>query len=1413
MSKRERKMAMKIFKLAAKCACVAFALGALTAAAFAAELTDIKGHWAEDYIEYGVQTGYINGYLDSTFKPDNSVSRAEFSKMINSALGITKKSDITFKDVNDSDWFYPEIQKALYAGYVTGYEDGSFLAQNTITRQEAAVILSRIATRPETEKKIDSFKDCSDVASWAKGAFEFAFSKGYFTGNDLGQLQPNAVLTRAQAAKILYTIKKEENIHNGDYTVTSAEALLSETIFTDGVTFSTAADNASLSLDGCKVFGTLTVKTSDRVAVKFMDTDLYALKTEKSQANISADEKTNIKFVQLDSPCLLEGDGYENVFLKGASLASGITEISGKPGTVTVSSDAVIKAKELDTLKVADTASVMIQSGNIKNMEVTASAANSVVTIVSGAVVENLEVKAVSSFMGSGKIKNANNGVSGVTYATKPEKLTGKDAGNDDSSDDEENPAEGFIPISVYPVNNSTKVAVNADITITFSSMIYDNSETGVSSSYVEEHVELRRGSASGTKIDFDATLTSSKRILIEPEDELSYNTKYYLILKEGAFRNASGEKNPLLKYSFTTEQGQTNNITFTPTTGSEKVDTQGNLKITFSGAVKRTDGTTPTTAYLSSTAVELREKSLSGTKVEINATINSTGKIITVDPVAALKPNTVYYLIVASGTLEYSDGTNISRSYSKFTTADELKMTVTPASQATGISPDTDITIEFNTEVFRTTGSNVTTSYLTEQVLEFRKGSSSGTKVDFTAVLSSDRKTVSIIPAELDSATRYYIIVLPGTLATANGTENLKLTSYFNTASAMSPVITPANNDNDVLPASNITVEFTDELYDKNKNRITSEYVEENVIVLRKNSSSGTKLTYEAQISSDYKKITIVPAEPLSANTTYYVLVNRSTLFNIDGKSNASASSTFKTSYSNAPDFLPYNGEEDVEIERNIEITFDRKMYAIGGQELNTTYVKNNVIELYKDSYDGTAVAFSVTLSSDKQTIIVNPTNDLKGSSTYVVVIRKASLEDSEGNENAFFSSSFVTEETVSTVYTIKPENKEKNVLTTASVVVSFESPVYRANGSLASGAYIANNVLELRKGSTSGTKIACIAQISDDNKVITLTPEKALDPNTTYYVKVVSGALCYSDSTAVTSKTSYFTTNDGNPVVNTFEVTQTGASFVTLSFSANVDSTAYVRLYDTNDKIEADPVEVKADEWTVVTLTDLASNHEYTASVYVKDAAGNTSVAKTMKVKTKEPFEFAIEEITEKSAVVTVSAFCEGTIEIGYKNTSTGEKISRVSGLVLKADTNRSFTISSLDSNTKYEVYADFTDTYGKKMSLTKKFTTLEPKEEILEILSVTLTDSNGDVYTSDVKNGNVTFTTEKATYINIEAKVSIENAKITYNGGQETAPGEQSQKIIVAPGETENVEIVLTSLDTQNSVSCTVTVNVNA
>ena len=201
--KSERKIAVRKFKFAAKLIAASIAAVSLSVAVLGAELTDVAGHWSEQYVKYGVEHGFFSGYPDGTFLPDKAVTRAEFSKMVNSALGITKKLETSFPDVEETDWFHGEVGKALYAGYVSGYEAGSFRAFNNITSQEAAVMLSRIATRPEEALSVDGFSDCKDVADWAKSAMDYAYSKGFFTGDDQGKLNPKATLTRAQAAKIL----------------------------------------------------------------------------------------------------------------------------------------------------------------------------------------------------------------------------------------------------------------------------------------------------------------------------------------------------------------------------------------------------------------------------------------------------------------------------------------------------------------------------------------------------------------------------------------------------------------------------------------------------------------------------------------------------------------------------------------------------------------------------------------------------------------------------------------------------------------------------------------------------------------------------------------------------------------------------------------------------------------------------------------------------------------------------------------------------------------------------------------------------------------------------------------------------------------------------------------------------------
>ena len=136
----------------------------------AASFSDIDDHWAKDYILDAADKNIISGYPDGTFLPDKPVTRAEFTKMVNNALGNTAASSISFKDVPAAEWYHGEISKAVAAGYAGGYDTGDFLPNNNISRQEAAVMLSRIVPTYNYSASLTSYGDKASVSDWAESS-------------------------------------------------------------------------------------------------------------------------------------------------------------------------------------------------------------------------------------------------------------------------------------------------------------------------------------------------------------------------------------------------------------------------------------------------------------------------------------------------------------------------------------------------------------------------------------------------------------------------------------------------------------------------------------------------------------------------------------------------------------------------------------------------------------------------------------------------------------------------------------------------------------------------------------------------------------------------------------------------------------------------------------------------------------------------------------------------------------------------------------------------------------------------------------------------------------------------------------------------------------------------------------------
>ncbi len=191
---------MKRILLCALCAllCLSLCTGVYAAASF----SDISGNRHESAILKAADEGLILGYEDGTFRPNGSVSRAEFCAMVNRAFGITGYSVMTFPDVSVSDWFFADVRDAVTAGYIVGLPDGSFNPGGSITRYECALMLARVAKYSGTSVTL-SYLDSSLIPEWAREGVAFAQESGIFSRITAHKFHGDTAMTRAETAEVL----------------------------------------------------------------------------------------------------------------------------------------------------------------------------------------------------------------------------------------------------------------------------------------------------------------------------------------------------------------------------------------------------------------------------------------------------------------------------------------------------------------------------------------------------------------------------------------------------------------------------------------------------------------------------------------------------------------------------------------------------------------------------------------------------------------------------------------------------------------------------------------------------------------------------------------------------------------------------------------------------------------------------------------------------------------------------------------------------------------------------------------------------------------------------------------------------------------------------------------------------------
>lgn len=163
---------------------------------------DVRLHWAKGAVEELAQLNIISGFPDGTFRPNESVTREQFVKMLVEAKGLKLRYGQSFSDVSNQQWSNPYIETALYYGILTKEDYGQhFQPELNISRQEMAILSARTLQLSPVQASLP-FTDRSIIQEHPElvGA---AVKQGIMIGYEDNTFKPYHASTRAEAAIVI----------------------------------------------------------------------------------------------------------------------------------------------------------------------------------------------------------------------------------------------------------------------------------------------------------------------------------------------------------------------------------------------------------------------------------------------------------------------------------------------------------------------------------------------------------------------------------------------------------------------------------------------------------------------------------------------------------------------------------------------------------------------------------------------------------------------------------------------------------------------------------------------------------------------------------------------------------------------------------------------------------------------------------------------------------------------------------------------------------------------------------------------------------------------------------------------------------------------------------------------------------
>ncbi|MFV0516609.1 MAG: S-layer homology domain-containing protein [Aminipila sp.] len=256
-------------------------IGSVQSVSFANEtskFSDIENSWAKKDLIRCVENNLLQGN-DGKLNPNAYLTKAEMASIITRAFGATALANIEqYKDVNENNWFYDSVAKAVNMGVLKG--NGENISPNkVISREEVVVILDRALDLESSDVKVlDKFKDGENISSWAKGSIANFVARGYLSGDDEGKINAKKGMTRAEFASLMtrlverYVVDKKEITGEikGNILVRVPEASIKNATIKGNLIIGDGVGVGDVMLDNVNIEGKLIVRGGgeDSITIK-----------------------------------------------------------------------------------------------------------------------------------------------------------------------------------------------------------------------------------------------------------------------------------------------------------------------------------------------------------------------------------------------------------------------------------------------------------------------------------------------------------------------------------------------------------------------------------------------------------------------------------------------------------------------------------------------------------------------------------------------------------------------------------------------------------------------------------------------------------------------------------------------------------------------------------------------------------------------------------------------------------------------------------------------------------------------------------------------------------------------------------------------------------------------------------------